>query len=673
MIKRNVPMKRLRHLLLASCFALMPCALHAQESHRWSLQDEGQIRWQPDDTETHQDHIEMSGKAVSAIIKYKVKKGKFKIFSYVSYPLFPTIPNNGYNHLRNGEIDILSGISFNGRNLKSEQVESIELKGILKVVSNYDEGEYGQWKIIREYFPSTEQPAFVQTCQIINTGTQELSIGIWGGTITYITQADRGVDGSYCIKSEYDKWGHFTLQAGDSLNVSTNSIAYKKGENPPAIDVLQEKSLRQALVNEWMNKLVLETPDPIIDRMFAFSKIRGCESIYETKGGPMHSSGGGILYAAIRADEQGQCINPFFPFMGYGYGNASALNSYLHFTRFINGEWKPIPSAIVAEGLDIQQGNDDLGNAAMIAYGAARYALARGSRTEAETLWPLIEWCLEYCRRQLNDKDIVTSDNDGQKKRSPEDDANLCTSSLYYDALISTSYLCKELGKSGTHTYLEQAATLRKNIGQYFGARIEGFDTYTHYKGSHILHSSICMPLTVGIDDRAAGTVHALFSPRLWKKSGLQIQARKKTFSDRFTLYALRGAYAVGATEKATELLKKYSATRLLDEHVPYAIHAWVKDSQYHSSSESGLYARIITEGMFGIRPTGFKSFTLTPRLPKEWPFMKLKNIHAFDTRFDVEVKRLANGNLEVLITQDGKSRKQVVKQGETIKVYLNM
>lgn len=174
-------MKKLRHLLLASCFALMPCALHAQESHRWSLQDEGQIRWQPDDTETHQDHIEMSGKAVSAIIEYKVKKGKLKIFSYVSYPLFRTIPNNGYNHLRNGEIDILSGISFNGRNLKSEQVESIELKGILKVVSNYDEGEYGQWKIIREYFPSTEQPAFVQTCQIINTGTQELSIGIWGG------------------------------------------------------------------------------------------------------------------------------------------------------------------------------------------------------------------------------------------------------------------------------------------------------------------------------------------------------------------------------------------------------------------------------------------------------------------------------------------------------------
>lgn len=38
---------------------------------------------------------------------------------------------------------------------------------------------------------------------------------------------------------------------------------------------------------------------------------------------------------------------------------------------------------------------------AMIAYGAARYALARGERNEAEELWPLVEWCLEYCRRKL--------------------------------------------------------------------------------------------------------------------------------------------------------------------------------------------------------------------------------------------------------------------------------
>ena len=108
-----------------------------------------------------------------------------------------------------------------------------------------------------------------------------------------------------------------------------------------------------------MGKLVLETPDPIIDRMFAFSKIRGCESIYETKGGPMHGPGGESYYAAIWANDQAEYINPFFPFVGYSYGNASALNSYLHFARFMYDEWKPIPSSIIAEGIDIWNGAGD--------------------------------------------------------------------------------------------------------------------------------------------------------------------------------------------------------------------------------------------------------------------------------------------------------------------------
>lgn len=28
--------------------------------------------------------------------------------------------------------------------------------------------------------------------------------------------------------------------------------------------------------------------------------------------------------------------------------------------------------------------------------GASRYALSKGDKAEAEKLWPLIEWCLEY-------------------------------------------------------------------------------------------------------------------------------------------------------------------------------------------------------------------------------------------------------------------------------------
>ena len=665
-------MKTLLKILLASGIAFMPNCIQAQESHRWSLGNENQISWQPEKTDSHQDHIEMSGKSVSVVLRYGVQNGAFTLNKSMVWPMLRTIPNNTHASLmRRYGWNVLDMITVNGRAFTDEQVERISLKGILKVESKYDLGRRGQWKLVREYFPSTEHPALMECYSLINTGKTNLAIELPQVNQQSFTDPQKGVTGSFRIETRTDKWGHFTLQPNDTLHFSASISAYPSDKESIQLNGSEEKQKREALVNELMNKLVLETPDPIIDRMFAFSKIRGCESIYETKGGPMHGPGGESYYAALWANDQAEYINPFFPFVGYEYGNASALNSYLHFARFMNDEWKPIPSSIIAEGIDIWNGAGDRGDAAMIAYGAARYALAKGSKQEAETLWPLIEWCLEYCHKKLNEGGVVASDSDELEGRFPSGKANLCTSSLYYDALLSASYLCKEIGKSGASTYLKQAGTLRKNMESYFGANVEGFDTYAYYEGNDILRSWICIPLTVGIDERAEATINALFSPRLWTKDGLLTQAGSETFWDRSTLYALRGVYAVGATEKATEFMKKYSATRLLSDHVPYAIEAWPEGSQRHLSAESGLYARIITEGMFGIRPTGFKSFTLTPRLPKDWDFMNLKDIHAFDACFNIKVKRLESGKLEVIISNNGKEKKHIIKDGQTIKVKL--
>ena len=97
---------------------------------------------------------------------------------------------------------------------------------------------------------------------------------------------------------------------------------------------------------------------------------------------------------------------------------------------------------------------------------------------------------------------------------------------------------------------------------------------------------------------------------------------------------------ASGETEKGIEYLKFYSKQRLLGEHVPYAIEAWPEGSQRHLSAESGLYCRIITEGLFGIRPVGLRSFTLKPNLPEGWDNMSLKRIKAFGSDFDLNIKR---------------------------------
>ena len=651
-------------------------SVQAIENSRWKISEDKSIVWSGNTLTPHKDHVEMSGKRVSTVLRYGINsEGGFEINKSMIWPLLRTIPNNTHASLmRRYDWDVLGSVNVNGKSLlTNEKVTEVSLKGILTVKSFMDNGYSGQWEVIREYMPSTEKPALVELYQVINKGDNKLSIEIADDGFISYTDPSNGVKGSYMIEGNISRYGYFTVVPGDTLRFSASISAHEANAEAVMIDAEQEKKQRQDLVEAWMGNLVLETPDPIINTMFAFSKIRACESIYETQGGPMHGPGGESYYAAIWANDQAEYINPYFPFTGYEYGNSSALNSYNHFARFINDEWKPIPSSIVAEGLDIWNGVGDRGDAAMIAYGASRYALSLGNKKTAEELWPLITWCLEYCKRKLNEGGVVASDTDELENRLESGDANLCTSSLYYDALISSAYLADELGKGSglVRDYEKRAKVLRGNIEKYFGANVEGFNTYAYYEGNDILRSWICIPLTVGINERVEGTIEALFSPRLWTENGLLTQAGSETFWDRSTLYALRGVYAAGETEKATDYLHRYSATRLLGEHVPYAIEAWPEGNQRHLSAESGLYGRIITEGMFGIRPTGFRSFNLTPRLPESWDKMALRKVKTCAADFDIEVERIKGGKIKVLVFENGNKKTYTIKEGETINIKL--
>lgn len=669
--------------LLEKCFLIVGYIFFllfvssTKASTYWNINSDRALLWKPLAGKFHTDHIEMSGKKVSVVLRYGVdERGRFMLNKGMVWPLLRTIPNNTHASLmRRYSWNPLDAVTINGMALDAEKVTGVSLKGKLSVESLFNYGYRGQWKLLREYFPSIDQPALVEVYRIINIGSRKLDIEIADLRQSAYTDATKGVDGEYCIDFKINKQGCFTLLPHDTLCFSATLSARKKEERALFLNAEREKSSRDSLVNLWMNNLVLETPDSIIDQMFAFSKIRACESIYETKGGPMHGPGGESFYAAIWANDQAEYINPYFPFVGYDYANESALNSYRHFARFMNQEWKPIPSSIIAEGIDIWNGAGDRGDAAMIAYGASRYALASGNEQEAEELWPLISWCLEYCRRKLNKEGVVCSDSDELEGRFPSGNANLCTSSLYYDALVSASFLAKELKKEAKliRDYRQQARKLREDINRYFGSTVEGFDTYAYYKGNDVLRSWICIPLTVGIDERAKGTIEALFSPRLWTDNGLLTQAGSETYWDRSTLYALRGVYSVGETERATDYLHQYSKTRLLGNHVPYAIEAWPEGNQRHLSAESGLYGRIITEGLFGIRPIGFNRFLLTPHLPNEWEFMCLRKIHAFGTVFDIEVRRESDKRLCIKMIKGLCEKYYRVGDGHSLKIDLGL
>ena len=660
-----------KFILFLFCFACLGGFVEAQ---RWALNAEGGITWQvrPGDA-PHSDHIEMSGLQVSTVVRYGVDaNGAFLLNRGMVWPLLRTIPNNTHASLmRKMGWNPLENVLVGNAQLR-EQVQSISLDGTMTVRSLCPV-RGGEVELTRVLFPSTSLPAFCEKYTLKNLGDKPVPVEASNVRSEILTPKERGVAGTYHLIQSLTGGFSRQLQPGEEVSFYVTTAGFKEGETEVVPDVEKELQARKSLIQTFWSSLVFDSPDPVINTMFAFAKIRGAESIYQTAGGLMHGPGGESYYAAIWANDQAEYINPFFPFLGYDKGNGSALNSYKHFARFMNDAYKPIPSSIIAEGTDIWNGAGDRGDAAMIAYGAGRYALARGDRSEAEQLWPLIEWCLEYCRRQLNEQGVVASDADELENRFPAGDANLCTSSLYYDALNSAVYLGKALKKPGKQTsqYAREAKQLKENIEKYFGATVEGFETYQYYDGNDILRSWICIPLTVGIYDRAEATIAALFSPRLWTENGLLTQAGSETFWDRSTLYALRGVYAAGETEKATEYLKFYSAQRLLGEHVPYAIEAWPEGNQRHLSAESGLYCRIITEGMFGIRPTGFRSFTMTPRLPAEWDHISLKSVRAFGSDFDISVVRDGE-KLAVSVTSGEKVvLKKTIKEGQTLTVSL--
>ena len=681
-----------------------------EEPTRWTIESASRgIRWDASTGLPHEDHIEMSGEQVSCVLRWGVGADRaLRSEKSLVFPMLRTIPNNTHASM-NFRIatDIPSMLAVNGRSLVREQVDSVRINGMVEVTSRWSKSndfigvgpgqtETACIRMTRTLFPSTTLPCVYERFSLRNVTGDNLLVTVPEFCQTSATDHYAGVDGTYLVRAEIDGAGTAWMKPGEERIFTVIYQAYRQGgtvtspllagsepltreiapESPLHPDVDEEFAARKAFVSGLGEELVLETPDPVLNEMFRFSKIRASESIFRTKGGLMHSPGGESYYAAIWANDQAEYIDPFFPFLGDGRGNESALNSFRHFARFMNPDYKPLPSSVIAEGEDIWDGCGDRGDAAMIAYGAARYALARGDMAEARELWPLIQWCLEYCRRQINEDGVVASDTDELENRFESGDANLCTSTLYYDALVSAAYLGREIGAASSECsdYLRRSRQMAASIEKYFGAEVSGYETYRYYKGNTLLRSWICMPLIAGIDKRAAGTSAALTGPELMTENGCLTEQGSDVFWDRATLYALRGIFYNGDTDKALGILARLSRRRLLGEHVPYAVEAWPEGSQRHLSAESGLYCRVITEGLFGIRPTGLRSFTMNVSLPSGWDSMVLKHIRAFGSDFDIRVSRTSKGGLVVELTEHGGSSDRVrrfVPRGGRINVKL--
>jgi hypothetical protein len=652
----------------------MRLAAHSTEAtgERWRQTPAG-IEWPADRVAAgplpHDDHIEMSGLRVSAIIQYGADRdGRLILWRRAVWPMLRTIPNNTGASLQHsfGPLDV-PALSVDGKPVDSERLRAATIDGTLTLHSE----ALDKISLTRIIFPSRDQPAVLEFTSVSNRSARPIRVATAAKGIGVHTDPARGVEGEYVVEATVDRPVDWSLEPGETRTYAIVYSARRVAESLAQLDGTRELENRRALIADANRRVILDTPDPVLNQAFAYAKLRATESIFATKGGLMHGPGGGRYYAAIWANDQAEYANPFFGFLGEGTPRASALNSFRHFARFMNPDYNPIPSSIIAEGTGTWHGAKDRGDQAMIAYGASRFALASGDRAQAGELWPLIAWCLEYLKRQTTPEGVIASDSDELENRFPAGKANLNTSSLTYDALESAAMLGESLGKpkAPIDDYRARAAALRTAIARHFNASIDGFDTYRYYDGNTTLRAWIATPLTVGIYDRARGTADALFSPRLWTRDGLATEAGKPDFWDRSTLYALRGVFAAGDTARAMERLTAYTRRRLLGEHVPYAVEAYPEGGQAHLSAESALYCRIFLEGMFGIRPTGLHAFTLTPRLPQGWDRMSLRAVHAFGRVFDIDVSRTGSGT-RVRVTPDkGAPFDRTAAAGETLSV----
>ena len=168
---------RLIYAFLGLSLVTLPAT--SQSTRRWSPQEDGSITWNIRNDLPHSDHIEMSGKSVSVVLRYGVdREGNFTLNKGMVWPLLRTVPNNTHASLmRRSAWNPLDAVLVNSRSLTEEKVESISLNGILTVESRFNKGYYGQWKLIREYFPSTDQPALIEQYSLINTGKNSLHRG----------------------------------------------------------------------------------------------------------------------------------------------------------------------------------------------------------------------------------------------------------------------------------------------------------------------------------------------------------------------------------------------------------------------------------------------------------------------------------------------------------------
>lgn len=603
---------------------------------RWNITaDDGAICW--DIADAHTDDVEMSGFLVSDIVTYGAAGDGLLVLEH--HPVFPSLRRRPNDTHASYQLDVNTAgypkLTYNGAAVVEKPLRAV-YDGILTVISASP-----GLKITRRVFPSINHAATYELVTATNSSAASAVLSTGTAPLEPLDEELGCMCRIICERS-HTFVSPVSLEPGENVTFSiiiTARAADKKRDFAHASEELHQ---REAQVARLTSPLTLDTGNPVLDTMFHFAKLRAGDSVFKTRAGLIHSPGGRSYYGATWCNDQVEYSGPWFGLTGDPILLEASANAYRMYMPFMSDKFSPIPSSIIAEGVDFWNGAGDRGDAAMYLYGGSSFALSCGDNFLVRDLLPALEWCAEYCRRKLNADGVITSDSDELEGRFPAGKANLSTSSLAYGGYIALSSLEDKFGTSEKACeYRAAAVNLADAIERYFGQALHGFDTYRYYDGCEVLRSWICLPLCVGIFDRAEGTADALLSPYLLKGDGLLTTEENSTVWDRSTLYALRGIFASGKrTDDAFGVFLRYSENRLLGERVPYAVEAYPEGGRRHLSAESALYCKIITDGLLRMRLTGPGKLSVNPLLPECLNHINLTNIKFAGHDIDIYASR---------------------------------
>ncbi len=630
-----------RLLVLCSMYLVPQCLISANPDKPdfWIRNAAGSITHTWTDNPDQSLVINMQGLRVVMQVQSSVTKG----LSYTSR-FFNVKPDNFNRIMIDAGAESDPELRIDNAILKTGSPASVTFDGMLTFTYPDNKGIV----VSRTIYPSNTNALVIEEWQVKNSSAKAVKISVSSTRQVKYTDAEIVVVRT-CKGTE-----PVSVEPGSTISF-TVTLEGKKIAAPDGMpDIARERQERVDMANwAWKGPGRLETPDPALDLAFALQKFHILESPAETWKGIITHNGSLRYSPGIWANDPVEYSSPVFPFFGDKKLNDAGLNMYRIWMDYCREHGiRPFPGSFEHAALKLVQ--QERGDDAMVLYGLSKFLLFLGDPKAAAEMWPLIEFSAQSVQGHLTKDGIIASETDEMEGRYPTGDANLSTSSLAYAGYRQAANLARDLGKKSVETdFNKRADALRKAIESYFGAEIEGYKTYRYYKENTTLRGWILLPVAMGIHERQEATIDALLSDKLWPRrmegTDILAESTRPTEWARETYYALRVLFKAGRTEVALDQTQRVVKAQVFGEMGPYP-----DEDAIDMLCPGSLYPRVFTEGVFGIVPTGLKSFTCTPWLPKEWPRMALRDLRAFGQSWDLVVERVGDKQ-KITVSSGGK------------------